>query len=169
MAKSPDWRNVLAPDLVQQIEDEMSRKFAEGWNAYERALQESMRQIAPPPAVRDRRPTVRGPNTRSAAQGRVPRGYWAGLIIEVLEGVRPERLSYTDLMTRVQGRSQEHHLARSSFNVSLERLERDGKVGRDGNSWFLRAPTGGASSSGTGDDTGNQQLSGLAFGGAASS
>ena len=47
MAKSLDWRTVLAPDVVQQIEDEMSRKFAEGWYAYERALQESMREIAP--------------------------------------------------------------------------------------------------------------------------
>ena len=33
MAKSLDWRNVLAPDVVRQIEDEMSRKFAEGWYA----------------------------------------------------------------------------------------------------------------------------------------
>lgn len=161
MAKSPDWRNVLAPDLVQQIEDEMGRKFAEGWNAYERALQESMRQIAPPPEVRERRPAAQGGSTRG--QARVPRGHWAGLILQVLESVEPERLSYTDLMTRVQARSQEHHLARSSFNVSLERLERDGKIGRDGNSWFLRVPSVGASSSDAGDEGGNPQLTALAL------
>lgn len=162
MAKSPDWRNVLAPELVRQIEDEMGRKFAEGWNAYERALQEGMRQIAPPPEVRERRPAAQAGSTRR--QARVPRGHWAGVIVEVLESVEPERLSYTDLMTRVQGRSPEHHLARSSFNVSLERLERDGKIGRDGNSWFLRTPAVRASSSGAGDDDGNKQLSALALG-----
>ena len=80
MAKSPDWRNVLAPDLVQQIEDEMGRKFAEGWNAYERALQESMRQIAPPPEVRERRPAVQGGSSRSEGQARVPRGHWAAAL-----------------------------------------------------------------------------------------
>ena len=37
MAKSLDWRTVLAPEVVRQIEEEMGRKFAEGWYAYERA------------------------------------------------------------------------------------------------------------------------------------
>jgi hypothetical protein len=164
MAKSLDWRTVLASDVVRQIEDEMSRKFAEGWYAYERALQERMREVAPPPEVRDHKAAEPGRSPRSRAQPRVPRGYWDELIVQTLEGVRPERLAYTDLMARVQGKAHEHNLARSSFNVSLERLEREGKVGKDGHSWFWRAPRGRASPSSAADDTRDQQLSTFAFG-----
>jgi hypothetical protein len=164
MAKSLDWRNVLAPDVIRQIEDEMSRKFAEGWYAYERALQEGMREIAPPPEVRDHRPADQGGSTRGHAGPRAPRGYWDDLIVEVLKSVEPDRLGYTDLMARVQGKAHEHNLARSSFNVSLERLEREGKVAKDGNSWFWRAPRSRASPSGAADDTRDQQLSTFAFG-----
>ena len=159
MAKSLDWRTVLAPEVVQQIEDEMSRKFAEGWYAYERALQEGMREIAPPPEVRDHKAADQNRGTRSHAGPRAPRGYWDDLIVQVLKSVEPGRLGYTDLMTRVQGKTQEHNLARSSFNVSLERLERERKIGKDGNSWFWRKPASGAMPSDTGADTGGNQLS----------
>jgi hypothetical protein len=158
MAKSLDWRTVLAPEVVQQIEDEMSRKFAEGWFAYERALQESMGEIAPPPEVRDHKAADQSRGTRSHAGPRAPRGYWDDLIVQVLKSVEPDRLGYTDLMTRVQGKTEEHNLARSSFNVSLERLEHDGKIGKDGHRWFWRSPAQ-ASSSSAGPDTMDEQLS----------
>jgi hypothetical protein len=163
MAKSLDWRTVLAPDVVRQIEDEMSRKFAEGWYAYERALQEGMREIAPPPEVRDRRPADQGGSARRQAGPRAPRGYWDDLIVESLKSVEPDRLAYTDLMTRVQGRAREHHLARSSFNVSLERLEREGRIGKDGHSWFWRAPASRASQSEGKPASGDGKLSALPF------
>jgi hypothetical protein len=163
MAKSLDWRTVLASDVVRQIEDEMSRKFAEGWYAYERALQERMREVAPPPEVRDHRAADPGGSPRSRAQPRVPRGFWDDLIVQTLEGVHPERLSYTELMARVQGKAHDHNLARSSFNVSLERLEREGKITKDGNSRFWRAPRNRASPSDAADDTRDQQLSAFAF------
>ena len=159
MAKSLDWRTVLAPDVVRQIEDEMSRKFAEGWYAYERALQEGMRGIAPPPEVRDHRPADQSGDARSHSQPRAPRGYWDDLIVQVLKAQEPDRLGYTDLMARVQGNTQEHNLARSSFNVSLERLEREGKIGKDGNSWFWREPASRATPSDAGSDSGGKQLS----------
>jgi hypothetical protein len=159
MAKSLDWRTVLAPDVVQQIEDEMSRKFAEGWYAYERALQERMREITPPPEVRDHKAAEQNRGTRSHAGPRAPRGYWDDLIVQVLRSVEPDRLGYTDLMSRVQGKAQEHNLARSSFNVSLERLEREGSIGKDGHSWFWRAPPVQAPSAGAEPDTGDEQLS----------
>lgn len=164
MAKSIDWRTVLAPDVVQQIEDEMARKFADGWYACERALQEAMREIAPPPEVRDRRPADQSGSTRSHAQPRAPRGFWDDLIVEVLKGIEPDRLAYTDLMARVQGRTQEHKLARSSFNVSLERLEREGKIGKEGHWWFWREPEVRASPSGAGIDAEDKQLSALPLG-----
>jgi hypothetical protein len=156
MAKSLDWRNVLAPDVVRQIDDEMSRKFAEGWYAYERALQEGMRAITPPPEIRDHRPADQGGSTRRNAGPRAPRGYWDDLIAQVLRSLEPDRLGYADLMARVQGETQEYTLARSSFNVSLERLEREGKIGRDGHRWFWRAPPVRGSSSAVGSDTGNE-------------
>ena len=159
MAKLLDWRTVLAPDVVRQIEDEMSRKFAEGWYAYERALQESMRDIAPPPEVRDRRPADQSGEARSRSQPRAPRGYWDELIVQTLKAHEPDRLGYTDLMARVQGKAQEHNLARSSFNVSLERLEREGKIGKDGSSWFWRGPVSGAMPSDAESDSGGRQLS----------
>ena len=164
MAKSLDWRTVLAPDVVRQIEDEMSRKFAEGWYAYERALQEGMREIAPPPEVRERRTADQSRSTRSHAGPRAPRGYWDDLTVQILKDVEPERLAYTDLMTRVQGRAQDHHLARSSFNVSLERLEREGRIGKDGHSWFWRAPATRVSPSEDEPDTGGKELSALPLG-----
>ena len=163
MAKSLDWRTVLAPEVVQQIEDEMSRKFAEGWYAYERALQEGMREIAPPPEVRDHKAADQNRGTRSHAGPRAPRGYWDDLIVQVLKGVEPGRLGYTDLMTRVQGKTEEHNLARSSFNVSLERLERDGRIGKDGHSWFWRAPATRVSRSADEPATGGKELSALPF------
>lgn len=159
MAKSLDWRTVLAPDVVRQIEDEMSRKFAEGWYAHERALQERMREVAPPPEIRDHRPADQGRSTRGRGGPRAPRGYWDDLIVQVLKSVEPDRLGYTNLMARVQGQAQEHNLARSSFNVSLERLEREGRIGKHGHSWFWRAPPAGASSSGAGSDAGDAQVS----------
>ena len=164
MAKSLDWRTVLAPEVVRQIEEEMGRKFAEGWYAYERALQEGMRAMTPPPEVRDHRPTDPSGSPRGHAGPRAPRGYWDDLIVQVLKSVEPDRLGYTDLMARVQGKSQEYKLARSSFNVSLERLEGDGKIAKEGNSWFWRATPVRASSSGSGSDTGNEQLSAPALG-----
>jgi hypothetical protein len=148
MARPLDWRNVLAPDVVRQIEDEMSRKFAEGWYAYERALREGMREIAPPPEVRDHRPAD---------------GYWDDLIVEILKSVEPDRLAYTDLMARVQGQAQEHKLARSSFNVSLERLERQGRIGKDGHSWFWRTPASRAARSEDKPASGDKELSALPF------
>ena len=163
MAKSLDWRNVLAPDVIRQIEDEMSRKFAEGWYAYERALQDSMREIAPPPEVRDHRPADEGRSTRRQAGPRAPRGYWDDLIVEVLKSVEPDRLAYTDLMTRVQDRAPEHHLARSSFNVILERLEQKGRISKEGHSWFWRAAASRVSRSEDGPATGDKQLSSLPF------
>jgi hypothetical protein len=163
MARSLDWRNVLAPDVVRQIEDEMSRKFAEGWYAYERALQEGMREIAPPPEVRNHRPADEGRSTRRQAGPRAPRGYWDDLIVEVLKSVEPDRLAYTDLMARVQDRARDHNLARSSFNVSLERLEREGRIGKDGHSWFWRAPASRASGSEDKPASGDKELSALPF------
>jgi hypothetical protein len=163
MARSLDWRNVLAPDVVRQIEDEMSRKFAEGWYAYERALQDSMREIAPPPEVRDHRPADEGRSTRRQTGPRAPRGYWDDLIVEVLKSVEPDRLAYTDLMARVQGQAKDHTLARSSFNVSLERLEREGRIGKDGHSWFWRAPASRASRSEDKPASGDKELSALPF------
>jgi hypothetical protein len=163
MAKSLDWRNVLAPDVIRQIEDEMSRKYAEGWYAYERALQESMRDIAPPPEVRDHRPADEGRSTRRQAGPRAPRGYWDDLIVGVLKSVEPDRLAYTDLMARVQGQAKDHGLARSSFNVSLERLEREGRIGKDGHSWFWRAAASRVARSEDGPATGDKQLSSLPF------
>jgi hypothetical protein len=163
MAKPLDWRNVLAPDVIRQIEDEMGRKFAEGWYAYERALQGGMREIAPPPEVRDHRPTDQGGSARRQAGPRAPRGYWDDLIVETLKSVEPDRLAYTDLMTRVQGRAREHHLARSSFNVSLERLEREGRIGKDGHSWFWRAPAPRVSRSDDEPATGGKEFSALPF------
>jgi hypothetical protein len=163
MAKTLDWRNVLAPDVIRQIEDEMSRKFAEGWYAYERALQEGMRDIAPPPEVHEHRPADQGGSTRRQAGPRAPRGYWDDLIVEVLKSVEPDRLAYTDLMTRVQGQAQEHKLARSSFNVSLERLEGEGRIGKDGRSWFWRAPASRASRSEDKAANGDRDLSALPF------
>jgi hypothetical protein len=164
MAKSLDWRTVLAPEVVRQIEEEMDRKFAEGWYAYERTLQEGMRAIAPPPEVRDHRPNESSGSPRGHAGPRAPRGYWDDLIVQVLKSVEPDRLGYTDLMARVQGKTQEYKLARSSFNVSLERLEGEGKIGKDGNWWFWRAPRVTASSSGPGSDTGHERLSAPALG-----
>lgn len=159
MAKSLDWRTVLAPDIVQQIEDEMSRKFAEGWYAYERTLQEGMREIAPPSEVRNHKAADQSRGARSHAGPRAPRGYWDDLVVRVLKSIEPDRLGYTDLMSRVQGQAQEHSLARSSFNVSLERLEREGVIGKDGHSWFWRSPAALAPSSGAGPDTGGEHLS----------
>jgi hypothetical protein len=159
MAKSLDWRTVLAPELVRQIEDEMGSKFAEGWYAYERALQEGMREMAPPPEVRGRRPADQSGSARSHAQPRAPRGYWDDLIVDVLEGAQPDRLAYGDLMARVQSETQDHKLARSSFNVSLERLEREGRIGKEGHWRFWRPPAGAASSSGAGSDAGDVQVS----------
>jgi hypothetical protein len=166
MAKSLDWRTVLAPELVREIEEEMGRKFAEGWYAHERALQEGMRAIMPPPEVRDHRPTDMSGKARGHAGPRAPRGYWDDLILQALKGVQPDRLGYTDLMARVQGKTQEYKLARSSFNVSLERLEGEGKIAKDGNSWFWRATPTPASSPGPEPDTGNGQLSALGLGNA---
>jgi hypothetical protein len=163
MTRSLDWRNVLAPDVVRQIEDEMSRKFAEGWYAFERALREGMREIAPPPEVREHRPADQGGSIRRQAGPRAPRGYWDDLIVEVLKSVDPDRLSYTDLMARVQGRAKDHTLPRSSFNVSLERLERAGSIGKDGHSWFWRAPPSRVSRSEDGPATGDKQFSALPF------
>jgi hypothetical protein len=163
MAKTLDWRNVLAPDVIRQIEDEMGRKFAEGWYAYERALQKGMREIAPPPEVRDHRPADEAGGTRRQAGPRAPRGYWDDLIVDVLKSVEPDRLGYTDLMTRVQSRAEEHHLARSSFNVSLERLERERKIGKDGHSWFWRAPAPGVSRSEDEPASGGKEFSALPF------
>ena len=158
MAKSLDWRGVLAPEFIRQIEDEMDRKFAEGWYAYERALQEGMHAIAPPPKVRDHRPTDPSGSVRGHAGPRAPRGYWDDLIVQVLKSIEPDRLGYADLMARVQGKTQEYKLARSSFNVSLERLQAEGKIAKDGNSWFWRAMPTRAPSSGAGSDTGNELL-----------
>jgi hypothetical protein len=159
MAKSLDWRTVLAQEIVRQIEEEMDRKFAEGWYAYERALQEGMRAITPPPEVRGHRPADQGGGPRGHAGPRAPRGYWDDLIVQTLKSVEPDRVGYTDLMARVQGKTQEYKLARSSFNVSLERLEGEGKIAKDGNSWFWRATAVRASSSGPGSDTGSERLS----------
>jgi hypothetical protein len=164
MAKTLDWRTVLAPEVVRQIEEEMGRKFAEGWYAYERTLQEGMRAITPPPGVRDHRPADPSGSVRGHAAPRAPRGYWDDLIVQILKSVEPDRLGYTDLMARVQGKSQEYKLARSSFNVSLERLEGEGKIAKDGNSWCWRATPARASSSGAGSDTGNEQLLAPALG-----
>jgi hypothetical protein len=159
MAKSLDWRTVLAPEVVGQIEEEMARKFAEGWYAYERALQEGMRALTPPPEVRDHRSNDASGSPRGHAGSRARRGYWDDLIVQVLKSVEPDRLGYSDLMARVQGKAQDYKLARSSFNVSLERLEGEGKIAKDGNSWFWRATPVRASSSGPGSDTGNERRS----------
>jgi hypothetical protein len=166
MAKSLDWRTVLAPEVVGQIEEEMDRKFAEGWYAYERALEEGMRAITPPPEVRSRRPADQGGSPRGHAGPRAPRGYWDDLIVQVLKSVEPDRLGYTDLMARVQGKTQEYKLARSSFNVSLERLEGERKIAKNGNSWFWRATPTPASSRGPESDTGSERLSAPAWGSA---
>jgi hypothetical protein len=163
MAKSLDWRTVLAPEVVGQIEQEMDRKFAEGWYAYERALQEGMRAITPPPEVRGPRSVDQGGSSRGHAGPRAPRGYWDSLIVQVLKSVEPDRLGYTDLMARVQGKTQEYKLARSSFNVSLERLDGEGKIAKDGNSWSWRARPFRASSSDAGSDTGDERLSAPAW------
>ena len=166
MAKSLDWRTVLAPEVVRQIEEEMDRKFAEGWYAYERALQDGMRAIAPPPEVRDHRPNDPTGSTRGHAGPRAPRGYWDDLIVQVLKSVEPDRGGYTDVMARVQGKTHEYKLPRSSFNVSLERLEGEGRIAKDGHSWFWRATPVRASSPGAGSDTGNERLSAPAWGSA---
>jgi hypothetical protein len=138
-----DWRSVLAPELVQQIEDEIKRKYAEGWRDYGRALQARMREM--PDAVDvepERSDNVSSPRSVGI---RAPRGYWLRRIEEEVKAVAPDGLLLKDAYHRVREHSSQYDLARSSFNVALMALVHQGRIRRDGSMLFWAGERSGRS------------------------
>ena len=137
MAKTVDWRQLLAPEYVRQIEEEISEQFAAGWRAYGRVLRERMRDVPPPEACSPRKGQDTGSEEpASYPKNRAPRGLWPTLIERVLKASSPMGVSYPELMRLVQAEAQGYNLARSSFNVALEKVEGDGNAIKQNSLWF---------------------------------
>lgn len=136
MVADVNWRDVLSPELVRQIDDEISRQFAEGWRACQRSVA----------ALEPRRNVVQASSSaepdeesRRYPTKRAPKGFWDDRVVEAARDVAPSGLSSNDLIKRAQAKTHEHNLSRSSFNVIAARLQSERRIRKDEGSslWFL--------------------------------
>lgn len=132
MADEMNWRDVISGALARQIDAEIGRQFAEGWAACQRAVAKLTPNRAPDVVS----PELRETDTRAYPNERAPRGFWAGLLAREVRERFPEPLPLKDAMRRVQARTDQFGLARSSLNAAVQMLERDGKLRRDGKKLF---------------------------------
>jgi hypothetical protein len=140
MAKNVRWRDVLSPDLVGEIDDDINRQFAEGWRACQRATAalEPTRNISSSHRDED--------GARPYPSDRAPRGFWSGLLEQEARERFPRELPLNEAMPTVQARTNEFKLARSSLNAAITTLEHKGRLRREGKKLFW-IPTEGVAES----------------------
>lgn len=120
-----NWRQILAPEIVDQIDAEMASKFMDGWNAHHRALSDWAKSAVPPDHAEEAGARMGADQSRRYPTKRAPRRYWHNLILKRVG--EAGSMSTKALRERVSAEG-EYDLGRSSYANALSALESEGAI-----------------------------------------